>query len=103
MGITQVALVDEDSSLQEQVTGDTHLLDELLEKATVPNSCCLRFIDFYGDTVFNNLQMESFLAEWRSVEQLVRSEAERQLSDAVQSLAARCAREPHTYLKFSGD
>ena len=61
----------------------------------------LRFIDWYGDTVFNHLQIPSFLAEWATLKP--RGQEERSLLDQVAALARRVEGEPHLYLKFYGD
>ena len=61
----------------------------------------LTYIDPYGDTVFNHLQMADFLAEWKRLQP--RNEVERCQWDLVTSMAERCADEAHIYLKFVGD
>jgi len=65
----------------------------------------LASIDWYGDTVFNRLQAERFLAEWERLAASAGplSDEERRLVDGVHSLAERLAHELHVYLRFVGD
>ena len=95
------------------------------ESATI----CLRFIDPYGDTVFNSIQAPVFIDELVAARQLAtetaiasvaqrqfgaawqREAALRQLSasavqghiDQMLQLARRCVAEGALYLKFYGD
>jgi hypothetical protein len=63
----------------------------------------LPYIDRYGDTIFNRSQMEPFLREWRLMTSRVRSIPERRVLQAVESLALKCADDPHLYIRFLGD
>lgn len=60
----------------------------------------LHYVDPYGDTYFNGLQMEDFLADW---DDLRPEPAEQQQWTAVRDMAVRCQKEPHLYLRFIGD
>jgi hypothetical protein len=71
-----------------------------------------RWIDPYGLTVLNSIQMDDFLADLALVERGLgieerRSKRERGLLrrtiDSVRGLAERCRSEPHTFLVFFGD
>jgi hypothetical protein len=57
----------------------------------------LRCIDLYGKTVFNHLQMESFLEEWDRV----RDRAHDESQHAWQKVACQVDRD--LYLKFVGN
>lgn len=63
----------------------------------------LGYIDLYGDTVFNTLQMEPFLEEWRRLTERACTVAENEFVRQVKELALRCQNETHLYLKFLGD
>jgi hypothetical protein len=64
---------------------------------------CWRFIDPYGDTVFNGLQMETFLVELDALQRR-HSDPRTQASLArLERLARRCRDGVHLYLKFYGD
>ena len=63
----------------------------------------LRFIDWYGDTVFNRLQIPCFISEWDILAESAQTPDETALLTRIRELAIRCAQEPHLYLRFSGD
>ena len=63
----------------------------------------LPYIDPYGDTLFNRLQMEPFLAEWSLLPRTGLSERDITVLDAVERLAKVCKNDIHLYLKFVGD
>jgi hypothetical protein len=76
-----------------------HLLADNVDRSFV----CWRFIDPYGDTVFNNLQMADFLAEPERVRTRARGPADQRLLDALRDLGRRCQVGVHLYLRFYGD
>lgn len=102
MGIIMIALVDEHGAQTAKVEADTHLLDDLLPAYDDRAYQCLRFIDIYGDTVFNRLQMKDVAIEWERIAAASGSPVA-PLFGEVRELIERCAHEPHTYLKFFGD
>lgn len=59
----------------------------------------LRYLDPYGDTVFNRLQMDDLIDD---LQQLKKMETN-PLIDEMLLLAERCKQEAHTYLSFYGD
>ena len=63
----------------------------------------LKYVDEYGDTYFNRLQMLDFLADWEAAGALLRSSEEEKLWLEVGRLARECRDEVHLYLKFFGD
>ena len=68
---------------------------EVLEKSHL-----LRYVDPYGDTVFNNLQIDDLLAD---LEMLLEYEPENGLIKEIIKLANECKSRVHTYLVFYGD
>jgi hypothetical protein len=62
----------------------------------------LQFVDPYGDTIFNGLQMKPFLAEWESLSAFADA-AERDVLERVKGMAKFVESSPHHYLKFVGD
>ncbi len=102
MGLV-VELQTEDGTAVARVEDPTNILHKLLPSADDNSSVCLRFIDWYGDTVFNRLQMEGFLAEWRRLRKPELSSEAEELLTRIEVLARRCRSEPHFYLKFVGD
>jgi hypothetical protein len=77
-----------------QVNGDPHLLDSLLLEASNALFHVLQFIDPYGDTVFNRLQMDEFLAEWDMLTERGRSLEQREVLAEVRALASLCREQP---------
>jgi hypothetical protein len=102
LGIIGIELHDEEGNVVAEISEETHLLDRLLAPDE-KKFRLLRYIDMYGDTVFNRLQMDDFLEEWNELGLRAKSNEEKRLVARVKDLIARCAKEPHLYLKFSGD
>lgn len=103
MGI-DVAWVNERHEAKQEVFDPRQCLSALANSAWPrSDTVCLRFIDAYGDTVFNQAQIPVLLDELRN--------AERQQTDAeikshlgkVSRLVERAVGETHTYIKFIGD
>jgi hypothetical protein len=61
---------------------------------------CLGFIDLYGDTLFNQLQIPDLL---REMQQLARSTGASQTLPRMIELVEKAQGETHTYLNFLGD
>lgn len=102
MGLT-IMVETEDGERIEQIADPLNLLHQLLPSHDDQAYQCLRYIDWYGDTVFNRLQMDTFLTELNGVRRATRSPAEIELLAQIEKLARRCQAEPHLYLKFYGD
>lgn len=62
----------------------------------------LRCVDPFGKTVFNHLQMEPFLEEWRRVEGRARDESQREAWGKVKEMAQVCRADRDLYLRFVG-
>jgi hypothetical protein len=65
--------------------------------------CCLRFIDPYGDTIFNRIQAIIMVEEWDKLEQSFSNQNAETLWVDIRKLIVQCSEEPHTYLRFIGD
>jgi len=63
----------------------------------------LRFVDPYGDTIFNGAQMRGFLPEWSRLIQGVTDKQDSEFLLSVRSMAEKCEKEPHILLRFIGD
>ena len=66
------------------------------------NSKYLKFIDWYGDTMFNYLQMDDFIREIEMIRAECRSHAESELVDRLISMGNKC-RERRWYIYSYGD
>jgi len=89
----------------ERQTGDPYntLFIYLRNSWRDTDSPCLRFIDPYGQTVFNRLQMPTFIAEWEKISRLAETPEDQELLARVAALARRCRDEEGFYLRFIGD
>jgi len=68
-----------------------------------PGTCCLRFVDPYGDTVFNRGQMPVLLDELRA---LRRNHPDPELASIIAELCTfiePAVDQVHTYVRFLGD
>jgi hypothetical protein len=64
---------------------------------------CLRFVDWYGGTAFNQLQMPQVIAELDRLCSNTVSPEDQELLRALCRLAETCNGQVHLYLKFIGD
>lgn len=77
--------------------------DALIEFHTIPRTGdfrLLKYVDDYGDTVFNGIQMDDFLSDWDS---LTPDASQLDQWKMVREMAVKCKEEPHHYLRFVGD
>ena len=63
----------------------------------------LRYIDRYGDTVFNKYQMIPFIDEWDRLSERASTPEQIEKLAEVRALAVQCREGRHLYLKFQGD
>ncbi len=102
MGLT-VVLENEAGEPLERVEDPTNILHRLLPGPDDQRFRWIGTIDWYGDTVFNYLQAQQFLAEWRQITVQPSEPSESALARAIERMAERLAAERHLYLKFYGD
>ena len=102
MGI-DVRLEDEDGNEEKSVLDPGFDLEKLLPSIEDETSYCLRFIDPYGDTVFNNLQIPKFIFELEKAIEKVDDEKAITIGKEILNLAKECSKDVHLYLKFYGD
>ncbi len=98
-----VKLETEEGKPLEVVYDPHNLLHKILPTEDDTSFVCLRFIDWYGDTVFNRIQMKTFLSEWQRLYRPELSAKEIGMLNQVRELAERSRDNPHYYLKFYGD
>jgi hypothetical protein len=99
MGI-DVNLQDERGVVIESLHDEKSLLNKLLPRG---DRSLLSRIDPYGDTTFNRLQMDQFLSEWNELKKREIAPDQAKHLEKIETLALRCQREVHLYLKFIGD
>jgi len=100
MGIISAVVQDErGNQLGQRVDLPTSLLPDLHDTRFT----CLRFVDPYGDTLFNRLQVQLLLEDLRVLETLAQSYEQQNAIQRIRALVEECQKEPHLYLKFTGD
>jgi hypothetical protein len=93
----------ERSNVLERISDEQGLVAQILAAAIEEGSFCLRFVDPYGDTVFNQQQIRVLIDELRAVPlEHLSADAKSHLEKVV-GLATRAQSKVHTYLKFYGD
>jgi len=75
---------------------------ELLDREH-PGTCCLRFLDPYGDAVFNQAQLPVLLDELRALRGRLHDAELVSVLDAVIAFVRRAEGQIHTYVRFVGD
>lgn len=104
--MVDVAIVDEEGAVVRQLADDTVICafnDVLAKYSSDPDFCCLRFVDPYGDTIFNSLQAEVVSQELSSVVKRLEISEDRVAVEVVRALADEVMKSVHLYLKFLGD
>jgi hypothetical protein len=103
MGI-DLQWTSEHGEILESVADPRALVSKIVD--AVPRfeeSICARFIDPYGDTIFNRAQITVLKEELQSVpDDALDEEARTHLKQMVE-LASKAEGQVHTYLKFYGD
>ncbi len=102
MGL-RIRLQDEEGNSIAEVSDASQHLNPLIPPLRDASYSCWRYVDEYGDTVFNRQQIKDFLNETDRLMRFTKSEEAKKLLMKVKRLARRCQKEPHLYLKFIGD
>ena len=63
----------------------------------------LKYVDLYGNTVFNNLQMKILLKDLNFLLENAKDNEEKEIIKAIIVLCDKCLKEVHLYIKFYGD
>jgi hypothetical protein len=63
----------------------------------------LQYIDPYGSTVFNGLQMPEVQKELDLLIGKASSDEQRNILHRIRELAVNCQKQPHMFLRFRGD
>jgi hypothetical protein len=97
----EVAICDDSPDVVGNSIGDVqNLLPDLLPSIEDTSFQCLRFVDRYGITVFNELQIPTVLEELDRLRQGA-NRAGRELLDRIEDLARQSG--PNELLTFLGD
>ncbi|HET7586191.1 MAG TPA: hypothetical protein VFK13_14860 [Gemmatimonadaceae bacterium] len=103
MGLTIVLQNQSGALLDEAVADTTDLLPFVLPQTEDEVFHYIPYIDRYGDTVFNRLQMTPLLREFSVLQSNTTDPDERYLLERISQLAVRCMNTDLSYLRFIGD
>ena len=103
MGIEVVIQDEKCNNISEVVEDPGGVIAHSLPAFVDSTYSCVRFIDPYGDTIFNSLQTTVMIEEWDRLKHSFSEQNAETLWADIRKLIVRCSEEPHTYLKFIGD
>jgi hypothetical protein len=97
MGWT-VILEDEDGEQLDRLSKEftTSYIDESSNYAFR----VLKYLDPYGDTIFNTLQAKDLLTDLKLLKEI---EKDNVFIDSIIAIVTKCTISPHTYVVFYGD
>jgi hypothetical protein len=87
-----IELQDERGGVLESVADPKNLLGRLLPANEDWSQPMLASIDFYGDTVFNRMQIGRFLPEWAAVSTKAETPEESSLIEAIERMGSSLPR-----------
>lgn len=102
MGI-DMRWIDERGKVLGELLDPESRVPSILPPLSTSDSLCLRFVDPYGDAVFNRFQIPTLIAELDGALSLQTDPAVRQHIDSMLALARKTEGSIHTYIKFYGD
>ena len=73
---------------------------EELDELHLPNFKLFHYVDPYGDTTFNCLQMDDLIADMELLREL---STQKPVIEQMILLLRKCKTQVHTYIKFYGD
>lgn len=101
---TDAARVNERHEAKQEVFDPRQCLTKLATSDwPISKTLCLKFIDAWGDTVFNQVQVPVLLQELRVAEQHQADPEVKAHLGKVARLVERAVDQVHTYIKFVGD
>ena len=102
MGI-DARLQDERGAVIRELLDPKSLVPRLLPEHNNASTVCLRFVDRYGDTMFNQVQIPVLLEELRAAVRSCLHPEARAHGEALVSLVAAGLDHVHTYVLLIGD
>jgi hypothetical protein len=102
MGLS-IHLEDERCVELDYLVDPKNILHDVLPSQTDTSFVCLRFIDWYGNTVFNSLQFGYVIEEFERIKQSSSDPEAIELMTSIIRLVERALREHHSYVRFVGD
>ncbi len=102
MGI-DVRVETESGEVQDEVLDDRNLTEKLLPDREDASSPCLRFVDPFGDTVFNQIQIPLVVKELETRLRAASRPEVKSHCEAILKAVTATVGEDHTYVRFSGE
>jgi hypothetical protein len=102
MGMS-ISLETEGGKVLDSVSDPMNALHQILPDTKDAGYVHLNCIDWYGDTMFNVLQIPRFISEWNRILPVAEIRGATILHAHVLQMAQRCLAEVHVYLRFRGD
>jgi hypothetical protein len=100
MGLV-IALEDEDGNPIRSIEDPRNEFRSLLPSPNCQDFSQIKFVNWYGDTVFNRLQLPTVIAELEQCKGT--SEDGNRILAAIIDLCREAAAKHHLYVRFSGD
>ncbi len=102
MGV-DVFYEDENGKELGRVLDKKNSMKKIICEIEESDSHCLRYIDLYGDTVFNQLQMDPLKKEFEIVLNKTQEKEIKYFIKKILVLIDKSKGNAHTYIKFIGD
>lgn len=103
MGIAAVLQDERCNNISEMIIDPEGVMSHCIPGPSDGAYSCVRFIDPYGDTIFNSYQATVMIGEWDRLKQAFAEYDAEALWANIRGLIVRCSGEPHTFLRFIGD
>lgn len=103
LGIAVVIQDERGNNISEMITDTEGVIGRSLPDIGDASYSCVRFIDPYGDAIFNPHQARIMIGEWERLKPVFIERSSEALWGDIRKLIVRCSEEPHTYLRFVGD
>jgi hypothetical protein len=90
-------------SFNESIGVIFRLMGEHASEPNLKTTFCLQFIDQWGDTTFNQLQIPQLISELRLLLSKAKSEEDQAELESIIKFIEKAKGKIHTYIKFYGD
>jgi hypothetical protein len=94
---------DENGQILEGCPTQFNPWDYMADPQEVDGTCCLRFVDEYGDTTFNQFQIPILIEELEAVLPNAKNEEAKRSLESLIRFVRKAEGQIHTYIKFVGD
>jgi hypothetical protein len=102
MSFFTINLENEDGTVVESIQ-DNGLLSKFIPEVHDNNYCCVKYINLWGNTVFNELQLDDFIKELKIITAKSEDENVKALVNKLIEFATRADNEGPGLIKFIGD